>query len=121
MSVEHSVIKQIAYVVDDLDAAIARWVEVVRAGPFFRIDGASIADVPYRGQPVEAQLSLAIGNSGGVQIELIAPQGSCNCLQPRKLNGQSAGRPLPRKLLRRGSVPHVGDVCHPAAGIETSP
>jgi hypothetical protein len=75
MVIEHGVIKQIAYVVDDLDAAIARWVEVLHVGPFFRLDGARIADVRYRGQSVGAELSLAIGNSGGVQIELIAPRG----------------------------------------------
>lgn len=75
MAIEHSVIKQIAYVVDDLDAAIARWVEIVRAGPFFRFDGASVADVRYRGQPAETEVSLALGNSGGIQIELIAPRG----------------------------------------------
>jgi methylmalonyl-CoA/ethylmalonyl-CoA epimerase len=71
MPIDHGVIKQIAYVVDDLDAAIADWVEVVHAGPFFRIDDARIEDVRYRGAPAPAALSLAVGNSGGVQIELI--------------------------------------------------
>jgi hypothetical protein len=71
MAVELGVIKQIAYVVDDLDAAIARWVEIVHAGPFFRIDNTRIEDLRYRGQPADAALSLAVGNSGGIQIELI--------------------------------------------------
>ena len=71
MAVEHGVIKQIAYVVDDLDVAIARWVEIVHAGPFFRIDNARIEDVRYRGASTGAALSLAVGNSGGIQIELI--------------------------------------------------
>ena len=74
MSIEHGVIKQIAYVVADLDAAIAQWVAVVGAGPFFRIDGARVEDVRYRGAPAGADLSLALGNSGGVQIELIMPR-----------------------------------------------
>jgi hypothetical protein len=71
MAIEHGVIKQIAYVVDDLDAAMARWVEIVRAGPFFRIDNAQVQDMRYRGRGAEATMSLAVGNSGGVQIELI--------------------------------------------------
>jgi len=71
MPIEHGVVKQVAYVVDDLDAAIARWVEVVGAGPFFRIDDARLEDMRYRGAPAEAAMSLAVGNSGGVQIELI--------------------------------------------------
>ena len=74
MSIAHGVIKQAAYVVDDLDAAIVRWVEVVRAGPFFRIDGARGEDVRYRGRAMDVEVSLALGNSGGLQIELIAPR-----------------------------------------------
>jgi glyoxalase/bleomycin resistance protein/dioxygenase superfamily protein len=31
--------------------------------------------VRYRGVPIEGEVSLALGNSGGVQIELIAPHG----------------------------------------------
>ena len=75
MAIAHGVIKQAAYVVDDLDAAIMRWVEVVGAGPFFRIDGARVEDVRYRGRPIDVEVSLALGNSGGLQIELIAPRG----------------------------------------------
>src|SRR5438128_2216770 len=67
----HGSFKQIAYVVDDLAAAIASWVEIVHAGPFFRIDNAQATDMRYRGDGAEATLSLAVGNSGGVQIELI--------------------------------------------------
>ncbi len=72
MPIQHDVIKQIAYVVDDLDVAIDHWVRVLRVGPFFRIDNALVSDVRYRGAPSTAELSLAVGNSGGVQIELIA-------------------------------------------------
>src|SRR5437660_8290880 len=75
MLIAHGVIKQVAYVVDDLDAAIMHWVELVHAGPFFRVDGARVADVRYRGRAVETEVSLALGNSGGLQIELIAPHG----------------------------------------------
>ncbi len=71
MDIEHGVIKQIAYVVEDLDAAIARWVDVMHAGPFFRLDGIVVEDVRYRGAAVPTKLSLALGNSGGTQIELI--------------------------------------------------
>src|SRR5262245_14593232 len=73
MAIQFGVIKQIAYVVDDLDAAIARWVTIVGAGPFFRLDGIRVDDSCYRGMEMPAAASLAIGNSGGVQIELIAP------------------------------------------------
>src|SRR5215813_5356792 len=75
MSIAHGVIKQAAYIVDDLDAAIMRWVELVGAGPFFRIERAQVEDVRYRGIPINFEASLALGNSGGLQIELIAPHG----------------------------------------------
>jgi methylmalonyl-CoA/ethylmalonyl-CoA epimerase len=71
MTIPHGVIKQIAYVVDDIDRAVQRWVDVFRAGPFFRLDGIRVDDLRYRGATVPAALSLAVGNSGGVQIELI--------------------------------------------------
>src|SRR5512140_1548304 len=71
MSIEHDVIKQIAYVVDDLDTAIEDWVRLAHAGPFFRIDDVQVEGVRYRGVPADAKLSIALGNSGGVQIELI--------------------------------------------------
>src|SRR5437660_6769089 len=86
MPVAHGVIKQIAYIVEDLDRAIMRWVELVGAGPFFRIDEARVEDVRYRGQPMDLEVALALGNSGGVQIELIAPRGA----------GPSIYRELPR-------------------------
>jgi methylmalonyl-CoA/ethylmalonyl-CoA epimerase len=82
----HGVIKQIAYIVEDLDHAIMRWVELVGAGPFFRIDAAKVEDVRYRGQPTNLDVSLALGNSGDVQVELIAPHGT----------GPSIYRELPR-------------------------
>lgn len=71
MAIEPGVIKQIAYVVDDLDTAIAAWVEIAHVGPFFRIDDVAVEDMRYRGAPAEAALSIAVGNSGGIQIELI--------------------------------------------------
>lgn len=76
MPIAHGVIKQLAYVVEDLDAAIGRWVEVLRAGPFFRLDGVRAEDSRYRGAHLPTEVSLALGNSGGVQIELIAPGGA---------------------------------------------
>lgn len=75
MPIVHGVIKQAAYIVDDLDAAIMRWIEVIGAGPFFRIERARVEDVRYRGVAMDTEVSLALGNSGGLQIELIAPRG----------------------------------------------
>ena len=72
MAIEHGVIKQIAYVVEDLDAAVQEWVEVLHVGPFFRFDDIKVEDLRYRGGSADTSLAIALGNSGGVQIELIA-------------------------------------------------
>ncbi|OMC05816.1 glyoxalase [Mycobacterium sp. NS-7484] len=62
-------IRQIGYVVTDLDDAISRWLQM-GVGPWF-----VIRDLPqrvtYRGEPCEVRLSLALSNNGDLQIELI--------------------------------------------------
>jgi catechol 2,3-dioxygenase-like lactoylglutathione lyase family enzyme len=62
-------IRQIGYVVTDLDEALASWVEL-GVGPWLVIRGLPMS-VRYRGNPCETTLSLALSNSGEMQIELI--------------------------------------------------
>ena len=62
-------IRQIGYVVPDLDAALADWVRL-GVGPWFVIRGLP-QRVTYRGAPCEVTLSLALANSGDLQIEVI--------------------------------------------------
>ena len=64
-------IRQLGYVVSDLDEALKYWVDVVGAGPFFIIEHCAIRDQIYRGQPAAVDVDIALGNSGDVQIELI--------------------------------------------------
>jgi catechol 2,3-dioxygenase-like lactoylglutathione lyase family enzyme len=69
MSVLPGPIRQIGYVVTDLDAALASWVEL-GVGPWLVIRDLPM-NVRYRGEPCETTLSLALANSGEMQIELI--------------------------------------------------
>jgi hypothetical protein len=64
-------IRQLGYVVSDLDEALKYWVDVVGAGPFFIIEHCALRDQIYRGQPAAVDVDIALGNSGDVQIELI--------------------------------------------------
>lgn len=64
-------IKQVAYVVKDMDAALGYWTEVLNAGPFFMFEHSQMDDQRYRGGRSDVDVSLAVGNSGDVQIELI--------------------------------------------------
>jgi catechol 2,3-dioxygenase-like lactoylglutathione lyase family enzyme len=62
-------IRQIGYVVTDLDKALASWVEL-GVGPWLVIRGLPMKAL-YRGEPCETTLSLALSNSGEMQVELI--------------------------------------------------
>lgn len=70
MTVLPGPIRQIGYIVTDLDAALASWV-TLGVGPWFVMRGVPIRAL-YRGAPCETTISLALSNSGEMQIELIA-------------------------------------------------
>jgi hypothetical protein len=69
MSVLPGPIRQIGYVVTDLDQALASWIEL-GVGPWLVIRGLPMHAL-YRGQPCETKLSMAMSNSGELQVELI--------------------------------------------------
>ena len=64
-------VRQIAYVVRDMERALDYWTKYLNAGPFFLLEHAPLEDQRYRGAASNADVSLALGNSGSVQIELI--------------------------------------------------
>jgi len=71
MSQPLGTLRQLAYVVTDLDAALKYWVDVIHAGPFFMFENFVLGEQKYRGGPSDVDLTLALGNTGDVQIELI--------------------------------------------------
>lgn len=64
-------VRQNGYVVRDIDAALKHWTEVLGVGPFYYIDSVPVDHFTYRGVPSDVELSIALGNSGDLQIELI--------------------------------------------------
>jgi hypothetical protein len=62
---------QNGYVVRDIEAAMRHWIDVLGVGPWFYIDHLPVADFQYKGQPSPVDISLALANSGTLQIELI--------------------------------------------------
>jgi hypothetical protein len=66
-------IRQIGYVVPDVDAAALTWIEKFGAGPFFKVAGIRFPGWTYLGRPQELALDLAMGQLGGLMIELIRP------------------------------------------------
>lgn len=64
-------VMQTAYVVRDLDAALAYWTGVLGVGPFVVTETVPYAQVRYRGRPIALATRVAIAYSGDQQIELI--------------------------------------------------
>ncbi|MBM4258644.1 MAG: VOC family protein [Deltaproteobacteria bacterium] len=64
--------RQIAFVVRDLDKALRYWTETMGVGPFYLFKNFVPTDYLYRGKPAPApHVTLALGFSGEMQIELI--------------------------------------------------
>ena len=76
MSREFGPAKQNGIVVANLDTALAYWTNALGVGPFYRIDGLESGYFFQRGEPLASPaMSIALGNWGDLQIELICPHG----------------------------------------------
>lgn len=64
-------IKQLGYVVEDIQAAMKYWSEVLGVGPWYYMERVPLKNYHYKGQPHDIHSSVALANSGGVQVELI--------------------------------------------------
>ncbi len=79
MGIEHGAgvfpggIRQIGFVVPDIDGALAQWVDLGVA-PWLVMRDHPMEGCRYRGEPSEPVISLALSNTGDMQIELIQQQ-----------------------------------------------
>ena len=64
-------VRQNGYVVRDIDAAMKHWVEVMGVGPWYYIDRVKTDWFRHRGTDSAVEMSIALANSGDLQIELI--------------------------------------------------
>ena len=64
-------IRQNGYVVRDIEAAMKHWTQVLGIGPFFYMPHLEAETFVYRGKPSGVDMSIALANSGDLQIELI--------------------------------------------------
>jgi hypothetical protein len=79
MSVLFGSLRQMGYVVRDIEAAMRHWVDVCGVGPWFYADRLPLTAFTYRGtRHDDLHVSVALANSGDVQIELI--QQRCSTL-----------------------------------------
>lgn len=68
-----TVVFQNAFIVNDIEEAISRWVRTMGIGPFVVLENISMANAFYRGQPTTMKLHAALAASGDIQMELIQP------------------------------------------------
>ena len=66
-------IRQVGYVVRDLERAMADWL-ALGVGPWFVVREHA-QQVIYRGTPCEVTISIALANTGDLQVELIHQHG----------------------------------------------
>lgn len=64
-------ITQAGFVVPDIDKAMKHWTSVLGVGPFFYIEHVPVEDYQFRGKNYDLHFSVALANSGPLQIELI--------------------------------------------------
>lgn len=71
MSLLFGKVCQNGYVVRDIEQAMKFWIDVMRVGPFFYIPRVKTDWFRYRGVDSAVEMSIALANSGDLQIELI--------------------------------------------------
>ncbi len=64
-------IRQAGYVVRDIEAAMDYWSRTLGIGPWFYNERVPIRKYTYRGEAYEVHNSVALANSGPLQMELI--------------------------------------------------
>ena len=64
-------VAQNGYVVRDIDAALRHWIDVLGVGPWFYFERVNVDWFRHRGAESSPDLSIALANSGDLQIELI--------------------------------------------------
>ncbi len=71
MSILLGPIRQLGYVVDDIEAGMKYWSEVMGVGPWFYNPKVPIENYYFDGVQYEPHNSVALANSGEMQVELI--------------------------------------------------
>jgi hypothetical protein len=62
---------QMAYIVADIRSAAERWARLTGAGPFMLFEHFQFNDPQYHGKPADVDISIALGFSAGLCVELI--------------------------------------------------
>src|SRR5215472_10145160 len=64
-------LRQMGFVVRDIHKAMRHWIEVCGVGPWFVAEKLPLDGFWYKEQPYDIHVTVALANSGDVQLELI--------------------------------------------------
>ena len=84
-------VRQNGYVVRDLRAALDHWIIVLGVGPWFYIERVKTDYFRHRGQDSAVEMSIALANSGDLQIELIQQRNDAPSLYKEFLDSGREG------------------------------
>ena len=71
MSTLFGEIRQLGYVVHDIEAAMRQWTDTLGVGPWFYAERVTTRNFYHRGAPSPVEISVALANSGPIQVELM--------------------------------------------------
>jgi hypothetical protein len=84
-------IRQNGYVVRDIRAAMDHWVNVMGVGPWYYVDRVKTDYFRHRGVDSPVEMSIALANSGDLQIELIQQRNDAPSLYKEFLDAGHEG------------------------------
>ena len=91
MSRHFGAVTQNGYVVRDIRAAMDHWINVMGVGPWYYIDRVKTDYFRHRGDNSAPDLSIALANSGDLQIELIQQRNAAPSMYLEFLNAGHEG------------------------------
>ncbi|MDB5826033.1 MAG: glyoxalase [Variovorax sp.] len=92
MSMLFGGVRQVGYVVRDIEKAMDHWARTLGVGPWFYKEAVGTTEFKYYGKPSRLpQLSIALANSGDLQIELIQQRDDAPSLYLDSLNRGGEG------------------------------
>lgn len=73
-------VRQNGYVVRDIEAAMKHGIKAMGVGPWYYMDRVKIDWFRHRGRDSTVEMSIALANSGDLQIELIQQRNDASSL-----------------------------------------
>ena len=94
MSVLFGEIRQLGYVVPDIEAAMDYWAKTLGVGPWFYAPRVPVEKFHYKGEPSSPITSVALANSGPVQVELIQQRNDAPTMYRDFVKAKGSGLPV---------------------------